>query len=179
MSRLVLALAGLMSAGVSGLLLVQCATSQEAPPAKASHSLPDHVWKVYTNVRFQYKICYPEDLLVPQGEAENSDGRRFVAKDGGKLIVFGQNNALDETLSDRFEDTVSRLAGASGAATYKVIKPNWFVASGQNEQTIFYTKTLLGHQQFKSFELTYNKSTSGVYKPVIGRIVSCFADLAR
>src|ERR1041385_1585764 len=50
-----------------------------------------HTWKVYTNVRFHYSICYPQDLLVPQGEAENSDGQKFVAKDGAKLIVFGRN----------------------------------------------------------------------------------------
>src|ERR1041385_1331675 len=51
-------------------------------------------WKMYTNARFQYSICYPPDLLVPQGEPENADGQKFLAKDGAKLIVFGRHNAL-------------------------------------------------------------------------------------
>jgi hypothetical protein len=25
-----------------------------------------HIWKVYTNVRFNYKISYPADLPIPQ-----------------------------------------------------------------------------------------------------------------
>ena len=94
-----------------------------------------HIWKVYTNVRFQYSICYPQDLLVPQGEAENSDGRMFLAHDGAKLRVFGRNNALRETLEDALEDTRSRLTGASGKVTYKAIKPDWFVVSGENEKS--------------------------------------------
>jgi hypothetical protein len=46
-----------------------------------------HTWKTYTNVTFQYHICYPADLLVPQGEPDNSDGQRFLAHDGAELIV--------------------------------------------------------------------------------------------
>jgi hypothetical protein len=138
-----------------------------------------HTWKVYTNVRFQYSICYPQDLLVPQGEAENSDGQKFVAKDGAKLIVFGQNNALNESLKDALEDTASRLAGASGKVTYKAIKPEWFVASGENGLSIFYAKTLYARGQFKSFELTYGSTASTVYKPVITRLAGCFLNTGR
>jgi hypothetical protein len=138
-----------------------------------------HIWKVYTNVRFQYSICYPQDLLIPQGEAENSDGQRFLAKDGAKLIVFGQNNALNEPLKDVLADTTSRLTGASGKVTYTALKPDWFVVSGQNGQSVFYAKTLFAHEQFKSFELTYDSGASTVYKPVISRLAGCFVNTSR
>jgi len=138
-----------------------------------------HTWKVYTNVRFEYSICYPQDLLVPQGEAENSDGQRFLAKDGAKLVVFGRNNVLNESLKDVQEETGARLAGASGKVTYKAIKPDWFVVSGQNEQSVFYGKTLYAREQFKSFELTYGSSTFAIYKPVITRLVGCFVNTGR
>jgi hypothetical protein len=138
-----------------------------------------HTWKVYTNVRFQYSICYPQDLLVPQGEAENSDGQRFLAKDGARLLVFGQNNALHETLKDALEDTGSRLAGASGKVTYRVIKPDWFIVSGENGKSVFYAKTLYARERFKSFELTYDRDTSAVYKPVVTRLAGCFANTGR
>jgi len=110
-----------------------------APPANDWH-----IFARYVNARFQYAICYPKDLLVPQGEAANSDGQRFLPKDGGaELIVYGSNNALDETLKGRMSETEARLTGATGKVTYKVQKANWFVLSGQNGQTVFYVKTLL------------------------------------
>jgi len=134
----------------------------------------------YSNVRFQYAICYPKDLLVPQGESANSDGQEFPSSDGGaELIVYGTNNALNETLKGRMSQTEARLAGARGKVTYKVQRVNWFALSGQNEQTIFYVKTLLSHGQFKSFELTYDKSKAALFDPLVGRFVSCFSDLAR
>jgi hypothetical protein len=149
------------------------------PLAAQAPEASRHVWKIYTNVRFQYSICYPQDLLVPQGEAENSDGQKFLAMDGAKLLVFGQNNALNESVKDAIEDTSSRLAGASGKVTYQVIKPGWFVVSGQNGKSIFYAKTLYAHDQFKSFELTYNEAESSVYKPVAARLARCFENTAR
>jgi hypothetical protein len=138
-----------------------------------------HVWKSYTNVRFQYAICYPKDLLIPQGESTNSDGQKFLAKDGAQLIVFGQNNVLGESMKDALVGTVSRLAGTSGKVTHKALKPSWFDVSGQNGQTVFYARTRYSGDQFKSFELTYNYSTAAVYEPLIGRLATCFADLAR
>jgi hypothetical protein len=135
-------------------------------------------WRTYTNVRFQYTVCYP-DGLVPQGEADNSDGQKFLAADGAELIVYGRNNVLNEPLRDVLAAIGSRLAGASGEVTYKVLKPDWFVVSGRNGATVFYAKTLSSHGQFKSFELTYAASAAAVYDPVIGRLAACFADLAR
>jgi hypothetical protein len=136
-----------------------------------------HMWKTYTNVRFQYAICYPRDLLVPQGESENSDGQKFLADDGGQLIVFGSNNALNQLLADTLRDTVSRLS-EHGKATYVVLKAKWFVVSGQNDRSVFYAKTITSRGQFKSFELTYPRSATAVYEPLIRRLAACFADLA-
>ena len=101
-----------------------------------------HDWKVYTNAKFQYAICYPQDLLVPQGESDAGDGQTFLAKDGAKLIVFGQNNVLGETLKDWFEGNTSNLVGRSGNVTYTVIKPNLHVVSGLNGSTVFYAKAI-------------------------------------
>lgn len=139
----------------------------------------DHTWKIYTNVRFQYHVCYPADLMVSQGESDNSDGQKFVAHDGANLIVYGSNNALDSSLKDRFAETASRLHGASGKVTYKVSKGDWFVISGQNEQSVFYSKTIYNSHddQFKAFELTYDRTASAVYEPLIGHLAECFKDL--
>jgi hypothetical protein len=145
--------------------------------AQNPHTDP-HFWKTYTNVRFQYSICYPEDLIIPQGEVENSDGQRFTGNDGATLIVYGRHNALGQSLKQIMDETSSRLAGKSGKVTYKMIKPNWFVVSGVNESSIFYAKTLRNHAQLKSFELTYSQASAATYQPLVPRISGCFHDLA-
>jgi hypothetical protein len=154
-------------------IAASCAAGMAQAPADVLR------WKGYTNVRFQYSLCYPDGLLVPQGESANSDGQKFLAGDGGQLIVYGHNNVLNEPLRDAFAAAGSRLAGPSGKVTYKVLRPDWFVVSGTNGATVFYAKTLYSHGQFKSFELTYGAAAAAVYEPVIRRLAACFADLAR
>jgi hypothetical protein len=145
---------------------------------RAQESASDqHDWKVYTNAKLQYAICYPQDLLVPQGESDAGDGQTFLAKDGAKLIVFGQNNVLGETLKGWFEENTSNLVGGSGKVTYKVSKPNLRVVSGLNGSTIFYAKAIFASGKFKEFILTYNVGQAVIYKPVVKRLTTgCFVN---
>ncbi|HKD28406.1 MAG TPA: hypothetical protein VKC66_21205 [Xanthobacteraceae bacterium] len=159
------------------LVVVALGLATVASSGGLEQTAAPHAWKTYTNVRFQYAICYPEDLLVPQGESDNSDGQKFLANDSGQLVVFGSNNGLNQPLKNNLAATASRLAGTSGKVTYKLLKPDWFVISGQNGPIIFYAKVFFSRGQFKSFELTYNGSAASVYEPLIRRLAVCFADL--
>ena len=149
-----------------------CRPGSSAAAASASD---DPNWATYANSRFAYSICYPKNLLEPQGESPNGDGQKFVAKDGAQLLVYGSNNALGESINDVFNRTASRLAGPSGKVTYKAIKPAWFALSGQHDSTIFYAKTLYAKDLILSFELTYDNSQSSVYNPLAAKLGSCFA----
>jgi hypothetical protein len=142
--------------------------------AAAASVSDDPSWTTYANSRFAYSICYPKNLLDPQGESPNGDGQKFLAKDGAQLLVYGSNNALNESINDVFNRTASRLAGPSGKISYKAVKPAWFVLSGQHDSTIFYAKTLYGKDLVLSFELTYDSSQSSVYNPVAAKLASCF-----
>src|SRR5262249_42146131 len=98
----------------TGLVTVVAATGSLGAVA-AKQSDDRHNWTRYVNVRFQYAICYPQDLFVPQGEPANSDCQRFLSnKDSAELAVYGGNNALDQTLSERLFDTANRFADFSG-----------------------------------------------------------------
>ena len=166
--RLLLAVAALCA--ISAFFACRPGASAAAPPAS-----DDAVWATYANSRFAYSICYPKNLLEPQGESPNGDGQKFVAKDGAQLLVYGSNNALGESINDVFNRTASRLAGPSGKVTYKAIKPAWFVLSGQTSNTIFYAKTLYAKDLILSFELTYDSAQSSTYNPVATKLGSCFA----
>ena len=168
-----------LAVGIATGLVGGVATTGSTEAASSQRTSDRHKWMTYVNVRFQYAICYPQDLFLPQGEPANSDGQRFLSnKDNAELAVYGGNNALDKTLGERLSDTESSLAGSPGKVTYKVQKANWFVLSGQNGQAIFYAKTLFSHGQFKSFELTYDRSAAALYNPLVSRVASCFTDLA-
>ena len=173
-------IAYVLAGGCAIGLVTVAATTTSMGAAPSQQTADRHGWMTYVNVRFQYSICYPADQLVPQGEAANSDGQRFLSsQDGAELAAYGSNNALDETLRQRQSDMQSRLAGASGKVTYRAQKANWFVVSGQSGETIFYAKTIYSHGQFKSFELTYDRSAAALYDPVVARLAACFTDLVR
>lgn len=46
-----------------------------------------HSWNIYTNARYLYQICYPDDLLVPQKKADDGDGLAFKSDSGVILRV--------------------------------------------------------------------------------------------
>ena len=136
-------------------------------------------WRNYTNVRFQYTIRYPCDLLIPQGESASGDGERFLGRDGATLVVWGGYNTLGQTLSQFETDTVSRLAGNSGTATRRKRHPTWFVVSGVTDDQIFHAKTILAGDIKRSFEFTYPRENADVYRAVTARIVTTFRSLGQ
>ncbi len=145
---------------------------------KAQQPAADHHdWKVYTNAKYRYSICYPQDLLVPQGEPDAGDGQTFLAKDGAKLVVFANYGAEEISLKQRLDWSISDLAGKSGNVTYKVVKPDWFVVSGQTGKTVFYAKATSTRDKFKEFTLTYDSGQASVYEPVVKRLAAgCFTN---
>src|SRR5215470_7575220 len=92
----------LSALGIATGLVTGVATTGSIGAVASKQPSDRHNWMTYVNVRFQYAICYPQDLFVPQGEPANSDGQRFLSnKDNAELAVYGSNNALDETLGQR------------------------------------------------------------------------------
>ncbi|MBI4748693.1 MAG: hypothetical protein HY774_09390 [Acidobacteria bacterium] len=133
-------------------------------------------YKVYHNARFDYSISYPAKILFPQGEATNGDGQRFLSKDGkAELIVYGSHNALDQTLTDVFLDEQRRTeAHPHRTVTYKLLKTDWFVVSGFEDETIFYQKTMLKRGIFKTFRITYPKTQKSTFDPITTVIAKSF-----
>jgi hypothetical protein len=155
-------------------VLGSCLQAQAKEPRGDGHS-----WVRYGNPRFQYDICYPKDLLTAQPEAENGDGRRFTGADGVSLAVWGSNNALSSSLKDEIDAAAKRLAGPAGRVTYRAMHAGWAVVSGENGAGLFYDKIFYNRKadQFKQFEITYDKSQATLYNPIVSKISGCFADL--
>jgi hypothetical protein len=132
----------------------------------------------YTNVRFNYTIEYPADLLLPKDEAANGDGRIFSARHGpAELRVWGQYNAMVDTLKKAYlRDLKKRGEGV----TYKLLKNDSYVISGVEDGRIYYQKTILsgkdgdGGAVFATFALEYDLALRKIYDGVATRVSRSF-----
>ncbi len=156
------------------ILLLVCAPA--CGPAAAKQAADAHAWKTYTNVRYQYAICYPADLLKAQGELDAHDGQTFKAADGGELTVFGANNVLDKSLAQAAHEYVQNLGGDGARVTYSAIRPDWAVLSGAGARGVFYAKTFKRRDQLLTFTLTYPVAAAARYDAITAKLSRCFKD---
>jgi len=83
-----------------------------------------HVWDTYVHARFAYSVCYPGDVLLPQGEADNGDGQKFITKDGkAEARVYGSyfaSNGEDQSLKKTYLDEIQSVQKNGFTVTYKL-----------------------------------------------------------
>jgi hypothetical protein len=104
--------------------------------------------KEYCNDRFSFCIKHPT-ATIPQGEAGNGDGQRFLSKDKQtEIAVYGM--LVLEEVNDDFNEQFQQ-AGEGLTVTYKVFKANWFIVSGTDKKgNIVYRKTVLKKIRYMS-----------------------------
>jgi len=133
--------------------------------------------KTYHNKRFGYSITYPSNLLYPQGESDNGDGQKFLTKEGDTLLlVYGTHNIDNQTIEERyhFDSRGNTKDNPKKVVTYRILKANWFVVSGYLSGKIFYQKTILSNEHFKTFYFEYPEAKKQTYDPLIKQLVSSF-----
>ena len=125
-------------------------------------------WKTYANARYGYSISYPANLLVPQPEADNGDGRIF-SNNAAEMRVFGTHALLNETLLKEYNAVVKESENVS----YKVYRKNFFVVSGTSDGRIFYQKTMAkANGIFVTFRIEYAEDERAEYDKITARIVA-------
>ena len=136
------------------------------------------IYRRYTNVRFAYAISYPAGILIPQGESANSDGQIFSSRDGhAEMRVFGRHNAFNETIKSAFDKAIKGEDSARRVVTYKLLKGDTYVVSGNQNGKIFYEKTMLKGDIFKTFMIKYDESERAKYDPITARVSRSFVSL--
>ena len=138
-----------------------------------AHAQTPNNYQTYHNARFNYSISYPSDLLIPQGEAENGDGQKFLTRDGKvEMLVYGSNNALEKTLRAAYQEETGRRQNRT--VTYQVLKTDWFVVSGTENDKVFFEKTMLHSGVFKTFRIEYDKGVKNTWDPITAKIARSF-----
>ena len=126
-------------------------------------------YQTYSNARYGFSIAYPVGILVPQGESDNGDGQKFVSKNGSATLLAFGSNRLDRSIQDEFQS-----AQQNRTVTYKVLKRDMFVVSGTENGKIFYQKTLLRGDAFKTFIIEYDEQERATFDPITARIARSF-----
>lgn len=125
-------------------------------------------WKTYANARYGFSISYPENLLVPQGEADNGDGQIFSG-DAAEMRVFGSHSLLNETLLKEFNAVVKQ----SGNVSYKAYRKKFFAVSGTANGRIYYRKTAAkANGTFITFYIEYDEDERAEYDKITAKIAA-------
>lgn len=157
------------------LLLAGCITAQKVTAQTTS----------YCNDRFAFCISYPANLLKPQPEAQNGDGRHFNdARGVDRLTVYGSGNwnfndegtavplatvYQQELKGGRFPD-----ANAHRVVTYKALGKTSFIISGTEKGEIFYLKVIKKADAFCFAYLHYPADLAKQYNPIAALIAKTF-----
>lgn len=138
-------------------------------------------WSTYVNSKYQFQICYP-NFMVPQGEADNGDGQKFIAKDGGKLTVYSYYNVInDGDFLKTVKDSTQLTIGKNSHITYQTYHQSWVVISGiNNKKNIFYYKFLSEkNDRILVLEFVYPHILATKYNEITKKLGSCFKDINR
>ncbi|MEQ8173018.1 MAG: hypothetical protein ABRQ38_29305 [Candidatus Eremiobacterota bacterium] len=138
------------------------------------------IWNSYSNARFGYDIEYP-DILLPQEESQNGDGRKFISSDEKSILtVYGAFNTLDLSIEHMYRSTIDEYKKEGKKILYRVIDKNWFVLSGYDGDKVFYRKTMRQHQLKDdididiTFIMTYPKSQKSTFDKITEKISGSF-----
>jgi hypothetical protein len=138
-------------------------------------------YKNYTNVRFAFAISYPEGILIPQGEADNGDGQKFISEDKTvEMLAYGSYYADSQeyTLKDMFDQETSENSAdhPDKKVTYKKLAETWYVVSGTEGDKIFYTKVLYRKDKVQDihFFISYPKSRKHELDAITAEIAKSF-----
>ena len=114
--------------------------------------------------------------LVPQGEADNGDGRTFLSRDRrARLLVWGEHRVDPrDSLDARYRDAVRGTPEAR--VTYRFRGANFYVVSGLRGGTVYYHNVMhdLRADTFATLLLEYPRTLKPRYDPVATRVSRSF-----
>ena len=154
----------------SGINSQQSNAQQTTDALTSADAFAQGGYKTYSNARFGYSVSYPANILIPQGEPDNGDGQVFRSSDGhAEMRVFGRYNVQNETLRSAFNS-----AQEGKSVTYKLLRGNFYVVSGHEGGKIFYEKTMLKGDTFKTFMIEYDEADASTYDAITSRVARSF-----
>ena len=122
----------------------------------------------YHNVRFDFAVTYPRDLLVAGQEADNGDGLQFASQiDDADIRAYGSYNALEQSSAQmlRFNTKDDCMADK---ITYRVSKPSLVAYSCLSPKgRVVYEKVIIRADTLATVRFEYSPDKQARWAPVI------------
>ncbi|MFE4106507.1 hypothetical protein [Almyronema epifaneia] len=145
------------------------ADTATSPPLELPENI---VYERYINHRFNFSVRYPVNVVTPQPAPTNNDGRIFESARGQiTLRVFGRHNSASESLAALYQQALQRQGRE---VTDQIRGDRYFVVSGYEAGQVFYEKSVLENQVFKSLILHYDSALQPDFDPVAAEIAASF-----
>ncbi|MFK2891261.1 hypothetical protein [Dyella flagellata] len=122
----------------------------------------------YHNVRFDFAVAYPPNLLVPGQEADNGDGLQFTSKvDDADIRAYGSYNALEQSPAEMLQFNTKDDC-AQDKITYRVSKPSLVAYSCLSPKgRIVYEKVVILGDTLATLRFEYGAGGQARWAPVI------------
>lgn len=148
---------------------------ETAKPSNVEESLETKInnttYDTYVNARFGFSCTYPSFMKKGQ-ESDNGDGCEFTYQKIS-FKVWGANNALNYGVRQA-------LSAYAANASYKLVKPGYFIASGlEDNGNIYYEKYYLKGDVWYSAYLSYPPSVEKVVTPLLTNLFPSFPKIVK
>lgn len=146
-------------------------TTQEQPPVSLN-------WTSYKNPRFGFTVEYPDNILQPNPESVNGDGRTFVSQDNNTLLtVRGQHNGENVTPAAYLKELTEGFPEYRGADIFRQSE-NGFIITGTRAWKEYGLVVLFGCNNTiinsLEFELPLTLGEQQTYQDIFSRMVRNF-----
>lgn len=132
-------------------------------------------YESYYNTQNDYQVDYP-DFLIPQGEADNRDGQKFIAEDGvGQMWVYYAAKMDIETgdsptIQQAFEED---LQGKN--VTAKKLYDNYYTIAGKLEgDKLFEQYTISEMGSYFTIWFQFDKKDAALFDEIIKHVTESF-----
>lgn len=118
-----------------------------------------------------FRIGLPTAILTARSDLPNGSQWRGAL---GKATLSSATLAGDaDALAKLYEARISDTAGGR-KVTYKVLRPDWFVVTGEIGPRRFYTRYALGEGKLRGFTLAYDAAAAPQWEPLVIAIANAF-----
>lgn len=128
-------------------------------------------FRVITDERTGIRIGIPTKLL-PRREATATGGGRWQSEDG-RVTLDTSSAPAGDTLEALFEKATS-TAVPGRKITYKLLRPDFFVVTGETQTGRFYRRLSAGPAGLRGFSMGYDKALAPSVDKLVIAIASSF-----
>lgn len=153
------------------LLLLGC----NNPSSKTNAQSSSVNYENYYNVQNDYGVDYP-DFLIPQGEADNQDGQKFIAEDGINQMWVYYDAKMDietgdlPTIEEAFKED---LQGKN--VTAKKLYDNYYTIAGKLEgDKLFEQYTISEMGSYFTMWFEFDKKDADLFDEIIKHVTESF-----